>query len=339
MASVTAAANAELARARANDQLLEQDVVAQRILVEAATETAQSAYQVAVEAAEVATNAAKKALETAEVAEQAQREAAEAAEAAKQAQREAAEATEAAKQAQSAADKAAEAEQHSAQRLSKLQDRATASKLELKAALKSVELDEEKRRRQEIEAQIAALTAELNASDAKTSALARELDDSKRALEASPSETGPPAQRRRTMQSAPGLAAGLRAPSSSGAATPAGAGAASAGTQGQRLQVVVGAAVTPPAATSPVAPVPTDPAPTTTLSGAKEAFRIYYREETDFGADGHTVERIEQIENLEVDRDDGRVEAGDHLTLTYYSTMDSTLYQLRSTLEYERSSF
>ena len=316
MASVTAAANAELARARANDQLLEQDVVAQRILVEAATETAQSAYQVAVEAAEVATNAAKKALETAEAAEQAQREAAEAAEAAKQAQREAAEATEAAKQAQSAADKAAEAEQHSAQRLSKLQDRATASKLELKAALKSVELDEEKRRRQEIEAQIAALTAELNASDAKTSALARELDDSKRALEGSPSETGPPAQRRRTMQSAPGLAAGLRAPSSSGAATPAGAGAASAGT--------------PPAATSPVAPVPTDPVPTTTLSGAKEAFRIYYREETDFGADGHTVERIEQIQNL--DRDDGRVEAGDHLTLTYYSTMDRTLYQLRSTL-------
>ena len=151
------------------------------------------------------------------------------------------EAAAAAKQAQSVANTAT-LEQHSTQQLCTLHRRATAAKLELKAA----ELDEEKTWRQQNAAQIATLTTQLNASNGKASILntrAREHVGGKRTLECS-SETGPPAQRQ-------------CAPSSSGAPD-AGTSAASAEGQRQGLQVVVAAAVVPPAVNSPAALMPTD---------------------------------------------------------------------------------
>ena len=105
--------------------------------------------------------------------------------------------------------------------------------------------DEEKTWRQQNAAQIATLTTQLNASNGKASILntrAREHVGGKRTLECS-SETGPPAQRQ-------------CAPSSSGA--PDAGTSASAEGQRQGLQVVVAAAVVPPAGNSPAALMPTD---------------------------------------------------------------------------------
>ena len=226
--------------------------------------------------------------------------------------------------------------------------------------------------------------------------LAREL---KRSLESSSEtvEPGPPALRRRTMQSAPGLAAGLHT-STSAAVVSAGStsvvSTASAGRlEPRQLSVVQAAAVTPPAFNSPAVTIPSDPtspahekllnstaqqvaelvadaaeqedtaiasaatsgvvdfekaAPAaatgndgtraatadrpsaTTLSGAKEAFCTYYNTITDFGVRGHKIISIEEIENLEADDRRGAVvvEAGNQLTLTYYSTVDKNLYRM-----------
>eukprot|EP01043_Picozoa_sp_COSAG02_P026370 COSAG02_NODE_1518_length_12179_cov_6.141060_6_plen_360_part_00 len=298
----------KLAVARVENQRAEQEVVAQQVRLAAHTETAQSAHDGAAEAADLAKKAKAEALELAK--------------ALKQAEKKVRDTAEAERQAQSTKTRAANVEQQSAQQLVRLQQRADAGKLELKALLGELEKEQK-----EYEAKIAAL------QEIK-SAVTRELAG-KRSLESSLKtvEPGPPAQRRRTVQSAPGIAAELHrdTTSTSGAVVSADrTSAASAERLEPRLSVVQAAAVTPPAANSPAVNRPSDPRSATTLSGAKEAFRAYYNKHTDFGKHGHKITSIEHIENLEGDdrRVDGVVEAGDQLTLTYYSTVDENLYRI-----------
>lgn len=239
-----------VAAAQSENQKVEQEVAAQRVRLAAHTETAQSAHDAAAEAAALAKKAMAEALELAE--------------ALKQAEKKKRETAKAERQAQDAKVRAENVERQSAQQLVRLQERADAVKLKLKALLEELDNGQKEYEAQKktFEAQIAALTEKLQAGAAMKSDLAREL---KRSLESSSEtvEPGPPALRRRTMQSAPGLAAGLHT-STSAAVVSAGStsvvSTASAGRlEPRQLSVVQAAAVTPPAFNSPAVTIPTDP--------------------------------------------------------------------------------